>query len=199
MHTQPTTPPRKFRRGIGRPSKLTQETADLILNFVRIGSYVETAVAAAGIHKQTYYDWCKQGAALRERVDKAIASGDKPPKLTPHERRLMDFPDAVLKAQAESELMDLSNIKQASVNNWQASAWRLERKNPEKWGRRDTIRQEVSGPGGEPVRTEVKAEVTTIPGGEEKVNHAYKEKLRRELLAEMESKNEPSSTNPNAG
>jgi len=34
---------------------------------------------------------------------------------------------------------------------WQAAAWRLERKYPDKWGRR---RVEVTGPGGGPVQTQ---------------------------------------------
>ncbi len=172
----------RFRRGYGRPSKLTKETAERILSFVRLGSYVETAAAAAGISKQTFYDWLKQAAALRARIERAKANGEPAQELTAHERRLMAFPDAVEKAAAEGELGDIATIKQASSNNWQAAAWRLERKSPDRWGRRDTVRQEVSGPGGDPV----KAEVVTIPGGMERVNHAYREKIKRELLAEMQ-------------
>ena len=45
-------------------------------------------------------------------------------------------------------------IKKASVKSWQAAAWRLERKNPDKWGQRNFVKAEHSGPNGAPIQTE---------------------------------------------
>jgi transposase len=106
---------RKAKVG-GRPCKLTPETQDKIIQYLRRGAYVETAAAAAGVNKETFYDWLRQGAA-------------KP------DSKFGEFSDAVDKAQAESEVNDLEVItKAAEKGNWNASAWRLERKNPGRWG-----------------------------------------------------------------
>lgn len=105
-------------RGPGRPTKLTPEVARTIADYVKAGNYIETAAAAAGISKQTLYSWMKAGA-------RATAG--------PHR----EFLDAVEKAQAESEVTDVLRISVAAKSQWQAAAWRLERKNPDRWGRKD--------------------------------------------------------------
>src|SRR5688572_8306482 len=94
---------------IGRPSLLTPAVTRVIVKVIKAGNYVETAVAAAGISKETFYDWLKKGGKE--------ASG-------PHR----DFSDAVEKAKAEAEMRDVAIIdKAAKSGQWQAAAWRLER------------------------------------------------------------------------
>lgn len=111
----------KKKRGRGRPTKFTQEIADRIVIFVRAGNYIETAAAAAGINKDTLYDWLKKGAAQKSGV-------------------LRDFSDAITKALAEAEASDLATIgKAAKDGHWQAAAWRLERRNFTRWGKRQKI------------------------------------------------------------
>lgn len=41
----------------------------------------------------------------------------------------------VERAEAKAEVFHLKNIETASVKNWFASAWFLERKHPERWGK----------------------------------------------------------------
>src|SRR5690606_31176789 len=82
-----------------------------------MGAYIETAAAYAGINKSTLYDWMKRGARAK--------SG-----------KYKEFSNAIEKALAESEMRDLAVIAKASQENWQAAAWRLERKFPDRWGRR---------------------------------------------------------------
>ena len=43
-------------------TKLTPELQERILLHLRVGAYVETAAACAGIHKDTFYEWMKKGA-----------------------------------------------------------------------------------------------------------------------------------------
>lgn len=79
----------------------------------------ETAAAMAGIGRNTFYLWLKQAEAGNEAA--------------------ILFREAVEKAEAFAENTHLQNIKRAGehVQQWTASAWWLERKMPEKWGRRD--------------------------------------------------------------
>lgn len=125
---------KKTRKKAGRPTKFSKEIADTIITYVKAGSYVETAAIAAGISKETFYDWLKKGARYRE------GKSDNP-----QHAELMSFSDAVKIAQATSEIHDLMIIGNAAKKNWTASAWRLERKFPERWGRRERQDINVSG------------------------------------------------------
>jgi transposase len=149
----------------GRPLKLSQPLIDKVANFLRIGVYVETAAIASGMSKQTFYTYLRQANDLQERIEKAKTLGERV-SLIKHEKLLLLFLDAIEKATAEAETSDVVTIKQASKTNWQAAAWRLERKNPDRWGRRDFVKSEVSGPGGAPVP--ISTEDTTGMTGVEK-------------------------------
>lgn len=116
--------------GKGRPTKLTKEVQAKIVSAIRAGNYMETAAAFAGIHKSTFHDWMKQGQRLREKFEK---SGEKPDK---NQTNLIHFSDSIEKALAEAEMRDVMTITQASEEDWKAAAWRLERKHPQRWGRK---------------------------------------------------------------
>jgi hypothetical protein len=115
---------------VARPEKLTPEVQQKIVDSLRMGNYIETASAYAGINKTTLYDWLKRGA--RENRGKYRV-----------------FSNAVEKAMAEAEMRDVALIAQAAKENWQAAAWRLERKYPARWGRK--TQHEVTGKDGNPV------------------------------------------------
>lgn len=114
----------------GRPTKFTHEVTSKILMAIRAGNYVETAAAWAGVSKQTIYEWLRTGAT------QAIG-------------KYREFSDAVAEAMAHAEINDVAAISQAAQGykdaegrvvrpgNWQAAAWRLERRNPARWGRKD--------------------------------------------------------------
>lgn len=104
----------------GRPVKLTPELQNEICKVIRAGNYIETAAAFAGVSKQTLYNWMRKGRQAK--------SG-----------KYREFLDAVKKALAESEVRDVMIIAKAAEENWQAAAWRLERKFPDRWGRKDRI------------------------------------------------------------
>jgi len=55
-----------------------------------------------------------------------------------------DFADAVKKAEAEAEANALKAIKDATPQNWQAGAWYLERKYPDRFGRRVAVDANVN-------------------------------------------------------
>lgn len=118
---------------MGAPTKLTPELQKTIVAYVRAGAYVETAAAAAGIDKTTFYDWLRRGADQKKGI-------------------FRDFSHAIEKAVAESEIADIARINKAAADGvWQAAAWRLERKHSDRWGRKDRI--EHTGKGGdEPIK-----------------------------------------------
>ena len=129
--TTPARPP-------GRPTKLTAEVQRLVVEALQAGNYIETAAALAGVHKDTLYEWLKRGRGQPRGVYRA-------------------FSDAVEKAMAIAEVRGVELVTRAGEGTptvlnaqgqvvtpgippqWQAMAWRLERKYPEKWGRRQRL------------------------------------------------------------
>ena len=124
---------RRPQRGRGQPSKLTPQVANAIRDHMEDGNYLETAAALAGIHRQTAMRWMQRGKAIQRKL-----KGDKidPTTLTDHDWDCVDFCDTIETAKALAEADDLATIKRASRRQWQAAAWRLERRNPTRWGRR---------------------------------------------------------------
>jgi hypothetical protein len=106
----------KRKKG-GRPPKLAPEILARICDALRAGNYRETAAAYAGVRKSTLYDWLRRGAKAPRGIYRELH-------------------DAVEKALADSEARDVALIGKAADRDWQAAAWRLERKFPERWGRR---------------------------------------------------------------
>lgn len=108
----------KAGKPVGRPTKLTPEVQDRIILSLRAGNYLETACKANGITKATLYNWLDRASRHKEPL-------------------FLAFLDAVEKAQSEAEQRDVALIAQAAQTQWQAAAWRLERKFPDRWGRRE--------------------------------------------------------------
>jgi hypothetical protein len=126
----PKYPPKPKKEG--RPVTLTKDIQDKIVAALNVGNYLETAAAFAGVHKDSVFSWMKKG---REPNAKQIYT---------------DFLSAVEKAQAFSEMRDLQVLDKAGqAGTWQASAWRLERKFPKRWGRTD--KHEHTGKDGGPI------------------------------------------------
>jgi transposase len=121
MQTQKT---RKTRTG--RPTKLTPEVQERIVTALRAGNYRETASRHAGISYMTFRRWEMKGEAVKS-------------------RKFCEFCEAIKKAEADAEVRDLELISKAAEEQWQAAAWKLERKYPQRWGRRDATKLELSG------------------------------------------------------
>ena len=117
---------------MGRPSKLTPTSHKRVVEAIRRGGYRAVAAEYAGIGEATLYRWLADGAKQ---------------DVGPY-RELWE---AVKKAEAAAELGDISIIKKAARKNWQAAAWLLERKHPERWGKVDRTKLELTGKDGGPV------------------------------------------------
>lgn len=99
-------------------ARIHQEAArQLLLQEIADGNTFENACACAGIPRRTFYEWTAKGE-----------QGIEP---------YAEFYQAVIRAKAEAEAEHVQIIRKAAKEGtWQASAWFLERRNPEHWGRR---------------------------------------------------------------
>ena len=109
---------------MGRRSKLTPEVQEKICEYVRQGLTYEIAARAAGISESTFYRWRERGERAR--------SG-----------KFREFWEALKRAEAEAEQRLVERILAASSDTWQAAAWMLERRYPDRWGRKDRVRHET--------------------------------------------------------
>jgi transposase len=119
----------------GRPTKLTPALQERLVKVIEAGNYIETAAAYAGLSKESLYGWMRRGRRERDRLEK---DGRLRPRQ--EEKPYLEFLDAIEKALASSEVADLQRIDAAADQQWQAAAWRLERRMPAKWGRRNFVR-----------------------------------------------------------
>ncbi len=142
----------KHRGAGGRPSKFTEETRRTIVSAIRAGNYRDSAALYAGIDERTFYRWMARGEA--------------------EEPGYCQFCQDIKKAEGFAQVSSLGIIARAAVGSpieymvnsagelvcgkdgkpvvlkhekdpvWTAAAWQLERKHPEKYGRRleSTIR-----------------------------------------------------------
>ncbi|MFA4971966.1 MAG: hypothetical protein WC683_05085 [bacterium] len=130
----------------GRPTKLTPAIQKSITDMISLGNYIETASALAGISKNTLYDWLRRGAREKQRLH------DNPrARMKKKEAPFVEFSDSVERALAESESVDIGYIATAAKTQWQAAAWRLERRFPDRWGRKDHSKIEMTGKDGQPL------------------------------------------------
>jgi len=97
--------------------KLKPEVKEKLFRALRLGSYIETAANYAGITRQTLYNWIDRGRK--------------------EESPYHEFVKELDQVMAEAELRDLAIITEAAKEQWQAAAWRLERRYPDRWGRVD--------------------------------------------------------------
>ena len=91
------------------------EIVTQITALLKAGITISSACEIVGISRQTYYNWAEKHPEFAEKVKKAIA---------------------------ESELRAVKIILDAAKRDWKAAAWFLERRFPDRWGRRDKIEAE---------------------------------------------------------
>lgn len=99
---------------LGRKSKYTPATVKKIVHALELGATHELAQNYAGVGHTVFYEWMNSKPA---------------------------FAAAVRQAEGVAAVKWLSIIEEAAPNNWQAAAWKLERRYPQLYGR--TIQQQV--------------------------------------------------------
>ena len=100
--------------------KLDPAVTQRIVDLMRAGNFIDVAATAAGVHRTTLHRWLRLGREQKR-------------------GKYRKFAEAVDRAQAESESRDVALIAKAASEDWRASAWRLERKAPRRYGQRVQI------------------------------------------------------------
>lgn len=110
-------------------AKFSPERCSAIVAYIEAGNYRSIAAVACGVGAGSLRKWLKQGA-------KDIVADKNTPKAA--------FYLDVAMAEAVAEVNDIQLIGDAAVGgNWQAAAWRRERKDPARWGRRGTTTLDI--------------------------------------------------------
>lgn len=126
-----------------RKTILTPELIEGITKKITEGMYVTDACATFGIGKDSWYDWMKK--AKRE------------PDIYP---LCVRFSESIMKAQADCKAYFIEKLKNASVVEWKAAAWYLERRFPKEYGKREQL--DISGVDAEADNLKVKTEQDLI-------------------------------------
>lgn len=112
-----------YEHEVGRPSAITDiNRVQKVLQLVAAGNYIETAAKAAGFSKVTLYNW------------KKAAEGGNVAAIA--------FVNALEKAEAIAEADAVTDVRKAGKAGpqfWAASATRLERRHPDRWGKRPEV------------------------------------------------------------
>lgn len=122
----------------GKPSKLTEERTAKVVELIKAGNYTETAVITAGLGKSTHYAWMKKGKEAKRR------------------NKFVEYREAIKEAEAWAESRHVAIISKHAETTWQASAWWLERKMPEKWAKREVLNVNAD------VKQEVKVDMSPV-------------------------------------
>jgi len=113
--------------------KLDMAMIEKAKKIARQGNYRSTIAAQLGVSRRTIYNWLSQGEADRDHNVKSLHR---------------TFCEEVTAAEGEAELEAVQTILEAGKKQWQACAWFLERRYPDRWGlkRREDTDEEESNP-----------------------------------------------------
>ena len=141
---------------IGKPTKLTPEKSREIVGYVKKGMTNIDACLRAGVSKSSFYEWKKKGEEGGAKNSQYADFLDSLKTAEPeHEEALLN----VVRAAAferqltieEETLYDVDGKvlgrkvkKKASPPDWKAAMTLLERRYPEKYGRRDRLQLDQS-------------------------------------------------------
>lgn len=138
---------KKAKKVNGRPTKLTEEVQKKICDAMILGAYIETAAAYASVSKPTLYAWMKKGNDQKSGIYRSFLNALEE-AMSKCELRDLESIDKNAAGRPAKVDANGNTISQPLAPNWKAAAWRLERKFPKKWGRREQvhIENDTDGP-----------------------------------------------------
>lgn len=105
----------------GRKSKLTKELIKEAEKLIKLGNFARNVCKYLNIDESTWYRWLREGKNSSENSLK------------------YQFYHTIKKAEAIVEIRHLNIIQNAAKKNWHAAAWFLERRYPDKWGKKRRV------------------------------------------------------------
>ncbi len=121
-----------------RPTRLTKQIIEQLATYIENGNFAMDACKLVGVSESGYYKWLATGKAV---LDGKI-------KMTKSNALCVELVEAIKHADAKFKAYHIANINKASKTTWQASAWMLERRFPESYGRRADTTVKVDAEGG---------------------------------------------------
>lgn len=118
----------------GRPSLLTPQRAEMILEAMRVGNYFHVCCEYAGVSRATGYGWLQ-----RARDAKAMAE-EHGVAIPETEQVYVHFLDDVTQARAQAEIRLVANVAKAATEDWRAGVEILKRGFRENWRDEATIK-----------------------------------------------------------
>ncbi len=121
----------------GRPSKLTAETKDKLIKAISAGNYYEASCQFAGITYSTFRNWMNEGEQATE-------------------GEYFEFFDTIRRAEAQAEIRMVQEWQKHIPNSYQAVATFMERRYPDRWGRKYRMSLEHTGKDGGEININIK-------------------------------------------
>lgn len=121
----------------GRKLKLTAELIRECEQLIRAGNYAKVVAQYLGISETTWYRWMQEGEQAKSGLKR-------------------EFWESVKKAETVAEIRNVNVIQKAAEEDWKAAMTYLERKFPERWGRKERLDANLThqGKDGGPIKTE---------------------------------------------
>lgn len=119
------------QKTIGRPSKLTPEMTTALSEVIAKGNYYVTACQLCGIDESTLWLWLKQA---QEDASNGLETG--------FTRLFKSLKEA--EARAETRLVEVVREAAEVKREWLPAITFLERRHPDRWGRRDRTRIDIN-------------------------------------------------------
>lgn len=144
---------------MGRPTLLNEESQKRIAYAIQRGSTYALAAQYGGISYRALRNWIVRAEEeLERRENPRVRAGTQQWEA---EEPFVQFLHAIKDAEAKAAVGWLEVIDDAASNgNWQAAAWKLERRYPGDYGRRVT---EISGRDGGPIETKTTVDLDYEP------------------------------------
>lgn len=174
-------PPKGGKRKRGGRRAFTPEVQALVLQAAYAGQSRQGCADHAGISESMLYKWL---AIARNALERQLGGG----KLGKSDQELARFAADMKQADAGSESVALTCVFDAMrLGNWQAAMTYLERRWPERWGKRNMVQnapplvngEGEPGPKGEPLAIDL------VRGGAVPLDQLKEELARRGLPTDI--------------
>ena len=154
---------------MARPTKLTPEVHETIINSVKAGMTYRLACVRVDIDESTLYRWLTAGE-------------------TQVKGQFCEFRKEFMRALADSAEVLLNQIRVKAYEDWKAAAFILEQRFPDDYGKRS----EVTGKDGGPVKVDTKTQHVFQPT-QEVWDDLLRERAKYETLRDGDTDEDTSS------